>query len=122
MHKKIRRNEGYHLNVSDLHLDSKLLHVRKGKGYKERLVPISRWSAQYMTEYLYDARPALQKAHRDEAFFVGRGGRRLSGQSMLLCLHKLIQKTDNTLLQQKYITLHSLRHSIATHLLAGGMI
>jgi len=117
----LRRNEGYHLNVSDINLDSRILHVRKGKGYKERLVPISSRSVQFMAEYLYDARPPLQKIHRDEAFFIGRTGRRLSGQSMLLSLHKLIQRTDNAILQQKHITLHSLRHSIATHLLAGGM-
>lgn len=37
-----KRNEGYHLNITDINLDSVVLHVAKGKGYKERLVPISR--------------------------------------------------------------------------------
>lgn len=117
----LRRNEGYHLNISDINIDSKILHVRKGKGYKERLVPVSKRGAQYITEYLYDARPMLQRATRNEAFFIGQTGRRLGGQMMLLNLKSLIQRTHNPSLQQKDIHLHTLRHSIATHLLGNGM-
>lgn len=117
----LRRNEGYHLNISDINIDSKILHVRKGKGYKERLVPISKRGTQYITEYLYDARPMLQRATRNEAFFIGQTGRRLSGQMLLLNLKSLIQRTNNPTLQQKEIHLHTLRHSIATHLLGNGM-
>ena len=117
----LRRNEGYHLNISDINLDSKILHVKKGKGYKERLVPISKKGAQYLTEYLYDARPMLQSIHKTEAFFISQYGKRLSGQMMGLCLRNLIEKTANPVLQQKEVTLHTLRHSIATHLLGNGM-
>lgn len=117
----LRRNEGFYLNVSDINLDSKIIHVKHGKGYKERLVPISKRGAQYLTEYLYDARPMLQIAGKTEAFFIGQSGKRLSGQMMNLCLHNLVQRTGNPDLRQKDITLHTLRHSIATHLLGNGM-
>jgi integrase/recombinase XerD len=117
----LRRNEGYHLNIGDINLDSKILHVKQGKGYKERLVPISKKGSQYLTEYLYDGRPMLQRATKTEAFFIGQTGRRLSGQMMGLCLRNLIEKTANPTLQQKDVTLHTLRHSIATHLLGNGM-
>lgn len=116
----LRRNEGYHLNIGDINLDSNILHVKQGKGYKERLVPISKKGAQYLTEYLYDARPMLQRS-KTEAFFLSQVGRRLSGQMMGLCLRNLIEKTANPTLQQKDVSLHTLRHSIATHLLGNGM-
>lgn len=117
----LRRNEGFYLNISDINLDSRIIHVKHGKGYKERLVPISKRGAQYITEYQYDARPMLQRAGKTEAFFIGQSGKRLSGQMMNLCLHNLVQRTGNPDLQQKDITLHTLRHSIATHLLGNGM-
>jgi integrase/recombinase XerD len=117
----LRRNEGYHLNISDINIESSLLHVRKGKGYKERLVPVSKKSLEHITAYLYDARPVLIKDNKEEAFFLNHNGRRLGGQMMMVCVQTLARETDNTALQQKEIGLHTLRHSIATHLLAHGM-
>ena len=117
----LRRNEGYHLNIMDINLDSAVVHVRKGKGYKERFVPISRKGVQHITEYLYDARPMLLKDNREDALFLAHNGKRLGGQMLMLCLKALARKTNDSELQQKEIGLHTLRHSIATHLLAHGM-
>ena len=117
----LRRNEGYHLNIGDINIESSLLHVRKGKGYKERLVPVSKKSLEHITAYLYDARPVLIKDNKEEAFFLNHNGRRLGGQMMMVCVQTLARETDNAALQQKEIGLHTLRHSIATHLLAHGM-
>jgi integrase/recombinase XerD len=117
----LRRNEGYHLNVCDIRLESAVVHVRKGKGYKERFVPISKKGIEHITAYLYDARPVLIRGNKEEAFFLNHHGKRLGGQMLMLCLQSLSRRTNNNELQQKEIGLHTLRHSIATHLLAHGM-
>jgi len=118
----LRRNEGYHLNVNDINISSSVLHVIKGKNYKERLVPISSKSLEHITTYLYDGRNYLLKSNNEEAFFISaNNGKRLQGQMMLLKLQQLIRLTDNTELIGKEVGLHTLRHSIATHLLANGM-
>lgn len=117
----LRRNEGYHLDITDIRLESAIVHVRKGKGYKERFVPISKKGMEYITAYLYDARPLLITDNKEEAFFLNHSGKRLGGQMLMLCLQSLSRRTNNTALQQKEIGLHTLRHSIATHLLAHGM-
>ena len=117
----LRRNEGYHLDIADIHLESAVVHVRKGKGYKERFVPISKKGMEHITAYLYDARPVFIKDNKEEAFFLTHTGKRIGGQMMMKCVQGIALKTNNTALQQKEIGLHTLRHSIATHLLAHGM-
>lgn len=117
----LRRNEGYHLNITDINLDRAVIHVTKGKGYKERFVPISRKGIEHITVYLYDARPMLLRDNKEDAFFLNHNGKRLGGQMLMICLQILARKTNDAGLQQKEIGLHTLRHSIATHLLAHGM-
>jgi integrase/recombinase XerD len=118
----LRRNEGYQLNVNDINISSGILHVKNGKGYKERLVPISNKSLEHISNYLYDGRNYLIKSEKETAFFIGgNNGKRLQGQMMLVKLQQLVRLTDNTELMEKEIGLHTLRHSIATHLLGNGM-
>jgi integrase/recombinase XerD len=116
----LRRNEAYHLDISDIIFEKQLLHVRKAKGYKERLVPLTANGIAYLQNYLYDGRPYFSTG-KEEALFVTHYGKRLGSQQMLLRLKILIQLTGNAELQQKDIHLHTLRHSIATHLLQNGM-
>ncbi|MCP3850055.1 MAG: tyrosine-type recombinase/integrase [Gammaproteobacteria bacterium] len=118
----LRRNEAVHVNVSDIYFDRKLLHVRKGKNYKERMVPISRSDSGHLQNWIYDWRSMLLKEGRKtDALLINQRGRRLGGQSMILRLHILQQRSDDITLQSKEIGLHTLRHSIATHLLQNGM-
>lgn len=117
----LRRNEGYHLNLSDINFDRRILRVRKGKNYKERLVPFNKTNANYLQEYVYDWRPQIVKDKRDDAFFIGQRGVRMQTQSMALRLKLLQQRTEDITLQEKNVRLHVLRHSIATHLLQNGM-
>ena len=116
----LRRNEGVHLDSGDISFERKTLHVRKGKNYKERIVPVTATTLQYLQNYLYDGRPYFT-AIKNDAFFLTYSGRRLSGQQILNRLNTLIQLTGNAELMQKDIHLHTLRHSIATHLLQNGM-
>ena len=116
----LRRNEGVHLNISDIDFDRSVLHVRKGKGGKERLVPISRACKSHLIEYVYDHRPKLLKGS-ENALFIGKTGKRIQGQTLNLRLKYLQSRSENVKLVEKEIGLHTLRHSIATHLLNAGM-
>lgn len=116
----LRRNEAVHLDVGDINFDRSMLHVRKGKNYKERFVPISRTSRKHLTEYIYDHRDELLKGNQSPALFIGHKlGKRMQGQSLNKRLKHLQSYTSHA--AEKEIGLHTLRHSIATHLLSAGM-
>ena len=117
----LRRNEAVHLDISDIQADKGYIYVRKGKNYKERIVPINTTGLTHLQNYLYEARPRYLYNEKEEAVFISQRGKRMNGQSMLLRLKILVQRVDNTELQEKEIGLHTLRHSIATHLLQNGM-
>lgn len=117
----LRRNEGYHLDISDINLDKQVVHVRKGKGNRERFVPFNETASQYLREWIYDQRPELIRDQRESAFFISQRGRRMDTQSMALRLKVLQTRSDHPELQETTVRLHVLRHSIATHLLQNGM-
>ncbi len=117
----LRRREGSSLTIEDINFDRRILHVRKGKNYKERLVPFSKSSSQILQEWIYDYRPQLIKTQKEENLFVGISGKPMTGGGLYTRLKKLILLVDNPDLQQKEVGLHTLRHSIATHLLENGM-
>lgn len=117
----LRRNEGVSLNLSDINWDRKIIHVRRGKNYKERFVPFNDQNKAYLENYVFDWRPLQIKTTREDGFFIGMTGNRTGGQALLLRLKQLISRTDDTTLKEKEVGLHTLRHSIATHLLKAGM-
>ena len=117
-----RRTEGISINVSDINWDRAVLHIKKGKRYKERLVPISKQSLKYLQEWIYDYRPIwINNNRKTDRLFISERGTKISGQTLLLRLKILQELTENTTLINKEIGLHTLRHSIATHLLQAGM-
>ena len=117
----LRRSEATELNFEDVNLDTNIIHVKEGKGYKERLVPIHKDNIKYLENYMFDSRIQLTKDSQEKAFFISMRKTRMNGQSMLLRLKKMQELTDNLTLRTKNLTLHTLRHSIATHLLQNGM-
>lgn len=118
----LRRKEGIYVRLNDINLDTRILHVKKGKNYKERFVPFNKTNAQYLENYIYDHRPVLAKSKKESSLFISRNhGKGMSGNSIYRRLKLLVLKSDNIELQQKEIGLHTLRHSIATHLLQNGM-
>jgi len=100
-----------------------LVHVRKGKGSKERYVPVSGRSLEHINEYLRYGRDFLlsTSSFSTEAFFVNQYGTRCSDQALTLRLRRLVKNSGSSSLQGKRPSLHTLRHSIATHLLQSGM-
>lgn len=117
----LRRNECYHLDVSDVNFDRQVLHVRKGKNYKERFVPFNKVSSEILQTYVYDYRPIFNKSNELNALFVSAKGFRMGYLNTSLRLKTLIDRTGLEDLKEKNVTLHTLRHSIATHLLDAGM-
>jgi integrase/recombinase XerD len=116
----LRRREAVKLNVKDVDLYKRRLHVRYGKGYKERLVPFTDQTATYFRNYIKYFRNRVVNP-KEEGLLLSVKGKRIGGQSLLIRLKKLQRQTDNQELMNKQIGLHTLRHSIATHLLQSGM-
>lgn len=113
----LRRSEGIALNVRDIMFSQQKIYVIKGKNYRERYVPITPEIAKDLKAYIENARPYLLKNLTEHALFLSMRGKRINSQSMLIRIKKLTELAEIT----KEIGFHSLRHSIATHLLQSGM-
>jgi integrase/recombinase XerD len=122
----LRRSEGLALNVSDLQLKEKRLFVRKGKNYRERYVPMTERVKEDLENYLYVAREKILsfKNIRQDALLLSMQVKPLSGNALIKRIHQLTEAAgiEKGLSGGKAgIGLHTLRHSIATHLLQSGM-
>jgi len=119
----LRKSEGTNLNVNDILTERKLIYVRKGKGSKERYVPITENNLNHITEYLQNSRTFLlaNSEKNTESFFINQYGTACSDQALSARLDRLVKNSNNIVLQAKKPSLHTLRHSIATHLLGQGM-
>jgi site-specific recombinase XerD len=118
----LRKNEGQNVEVKDLDFKQNLLYIRKGKNYKERYVPIPVGVKKDFIHYLNYARPQLISRSRPggkqhERFLTGWYGSPLKGSAIL----DRVQILGEIAKINKPIGLHTLRHSIATHLLQSGM-
>jgi len=122
----LRRSEGIALNVSDILLREKRIYVRKGKNYRERYVPMTEAVKEDLENYIYVAREKILsfKNIKPEALFLSIRVQRMHGNSLIIRLQHLVNKAriEKDLPAGKAgIGLHTLRHSIATHLLQSGM-
>jgi integrase/recombinase XerD len=111
----LRVSEVTGLQVSDVDLDEGMLRAR-GKGSKERVVPIGRHASAALGTYLARGRPALLGARGESTLFLNRRGGGLSRQG----LYKIVQGHARGAGLEERMSPHTLRHSFATHLLAGG--
>ena len=130
----LRRSEGKQLNITDIDLQKRLLFVRKGKGNKQRYVPIATKHLTDIKDYLQEGREWFLYNHADRynhaangkpyekkeaadstAFFLSQNGSRMN--EFYQRLEQMKQRAEI----EKNVTLHGLRHSIATHLLQSGM-
>jgi site-specific recombinase XerD len=98
----LRSREAIDLDLRDVDFEQEAVHVR-GKGGKERVVPLGEEAAHRLARYLQEARPKLVRGAED-AFFLSVRGRRL----------------DTSTLRRLLPHPHRLRHAFATHLLEGG--
>jgi len=111
----LRASEAVGLALEDISLDDAFLRAR-GKGSKERLVPIGREAVSALRAYLTRSRPVLVGLRPERHVFVNRRGGGLSRQG----LYKIVQGHANAVGLGDRMSPHTLRHTFATHLLAGG--
>ncbi len=111
----LRASETIGLDVADLDLRRGLLQAR-GKGSKERLVPLGRKAIAAVSAYLRSGRPKLVGDRHEAKLFVNFRGGPLTRQG----LYKIVQRQARTAGLSGRLSPHTLRHSFATHLLAGG--
>lgn len=117
----LRCNEAVHLDLNDVFFAKERILVRKAKNGKERFVPINKYNLEILEEYIYDGRPLFYRPNQTDALFIRQQGGRMGGQSYSNRLRAIIKATGNPDLMDRRITPHKLRHSIATHLLEGGV-
>jgi len=111
-----RISEAVGLSADDLDLDEGTIRLF-GKGRRERVVPIGRYAIGAMEAYLVRARPELARAGRGTtALFLNQRGGPLSRQSAWAVLQVAGERAG----LGEHVSPHTLRHSFATHLLAGG--
>jgi integrase/recombinase XerD len=112
-----RISEAIGLDVDDLDLERGTVLLR-GKGAKERIVPVGSYARSAVADYLVRARPALATHGRGTpALFLNARGGRLTRQSAWVILRAA---ADRAGLHGDHLSPHTLRHSFATHLLDGG--
>jgi integrase/recombinase XerD len=111
----LRASEAIGLQLADVDLEEGMLRAR-GKGSKERLVPIGRQAVAALRAYCRRGRPALLGARAQSALFVNHRGGPLTRQG----LYKIVQRHARNAGLEQRMSPHTLRHSFATHLLAGG--
>jgi integrase/recombinase XerD len=111
-----RASEVVGLKLADLYLDSAFCKCI-GKGSKQRIVPLGRKALAALRDYLSELRPVLVRAAPEAPWvFVSRGGRALTREMLWTIVKKYVHRAG---LNTK-VSPHTLRHSFATHLLAGG--
>jgi integrase/recombinase XerD len=116
-----RVTEIINLNTTDISTikneDSEITTVRvKGKGGKERVVPIGSFGLTSVSDYLTRSRPTLCKVLTQKALFLNQRGGRLTRQSAWSIVANRAARAGLA----EVVTPHSMRHSFATHLLDGG--
>jgi integrase/recombinase XerD len=111
----LRASEAIALEVGDIDLEAGVLRAR-GKGSKERLVPIGRQAVLATRAYLDRGRPALVGLRDEPRLILNRRGGGLTRQG----LYKIVQRYARAAGLEGRMSPHTLRHTFATHLLAGG--
>ena len=112
-----RASEVSHLKLADLHLDERYC-LAHGKGSKDRLTPLGGAAIAAIREYLAHERPQLVRPGAADPpwLLLSRGGKRLRREA----IWELVKRYVRRIGANPDVSPHTLRHSFATHLLAGG--
>jgi integrase/recombinase XerD len=109
----LRRSELASLNIDHVNLNDKSIRIVKGKGDKDRFIPMTTKAAEAIMLYLEKARPLYNKDPTNKVLFLGEWGRRLSPCMINEIIHEYARFNPK-------ISTHSIRHATATHMLKRG--
>lgn len=112
----IRRMEAAGLLLNDLSEQAGTVFIRKGKGDRDRMVPIGERALAWTRKYLSEARPQLVKDPEVQALFLNLNGGPIHPRSISKAGHKYVRQTG----MNKPGSVHVFRHSMATAMLEGG--
>lgn len=115
----LRSQECCSLELDDLDRQAETLRVRRGKGGKDRLLPLGTTLARVLGRYLEEGRARLagRQPAEPQALFLTRFGTRMNPQLLALRMKRCVRQAGFT---EPFPTPHTLRHSCATHLLENG--
>jgi integrase/recombinase XerD len=111
----LRASEAISLELSALDIEAGILRAR-GKGSKERIVPVGSKAVETLRAYIERARPRLVGLRDEPRVFLNLRGGGLTRQG----LYKIVQRHARAAGLEQKMSPHTLRHTFATHLLAGG--
>jgi integrase/recombinase XerD len=112
----IRVAELGNLEPTDIDLEDGVLRVRRGKGLRDRVIPLTLPAADAISRYLTEGRPKLLGRKPRRELFVSNNG----AYMYRAIVGKLVGEWSKAAKIKKHVTCHTFRHSIATHLLRGG--
>jgi len=116
----LRVSEMSQCNMEDVRLNESILIVPQGKGNKRRTVPMSAGVAKELSDYFFNERIHYNTT-TEKAFMINSRGRRMQKYTFNKVLQQIIKRTKNRTIHEKHISIHNLRHSIATHLIEQGV-
>ncbi|MGB6370015.1 MAG: site-specific tyrosine recombinase XerD [Atribacterota bacterium] len=111
----LRVSELIYLKINDINMENCMLKCL-GKGSKERIIPFGNKAYQSLSLYLDRVRPKLVKNPDEDTLFLNSRGERLSRQGVFY----LVKLYSHKARIEKKVTPHTLRHTLATHLLENG--
>jgi len=111
----MRVSELIHLKINDINMENRMLKCL-GKGSKERIIPFGDKAYQSLNLYLDRLRPKLVKNPDENVLFLNSRGKRLSRQGVFYLVKVYAHKAGI----EKKVTPHTLRHTLATHLIENG--
>lgn len=119
----LRRNEIYSLNLNDIYIRQSMVVVRNGKRGKTRSIPLTESGKNDLKNYIHHERQIWVEAitqYNNPALLISKQGQRLSGDEINSRVKAIVARCKSRYINCRQITLHCLRHSIATHMIENG--